>query len=169
MSLLPHQTSRLARKGGEIGAKLRMLFFVEETIPIVFFGDHAVTDPISNYRKFKRHERRLRIGKVELVPVIQNVSKNRLLNDSRKEVIENDPLVVPDDNFSCSLERGISSSGMFIPFSGSQGLFEVPGSNSRVIHLGRSFDLPPADDGEFASLFLQQIRNITSTHGAGAE
>lgn len=48
----------------------------------------------------------------------------------------------------------------YTPLRGSQGLYEIPLNGNRVIHLGRSFDLPPANDGELVSVFLQQIRAL---------
>jgi hypothetical protein len=48
----------------------------------------------------------------------------------------------------------------FTTVRGSQGLYEIPQSGSRVIHLGRSFELAPADDGELISVFLQQVRGL---------
>lgn len=43
---------------------------------------------------------------------------------------------------------------------GSQGLYEIPAGGSRVIHLGRSFLLPPADDGLEISMLMRQLREI---------
>ncbi len=59
------------------------------------------------------------------------------------------------------LRNAADSDDAFIPLRGSQGLYELPRNGSRVRHLGRSFDLPPADDGELVSLFLQQIRDLS--------
>ncbi len=46
----------------------------------------------------------------------------------------------------------------FTTVRGSQGIYEIPQNGSRVIHLGRSAELPPADDGEEISVFLQAVR-----------
>jgi len=46
----------------------------------------------------------------------------------------------------------------FTTVRGSQGLYEIPQNGSRVIHLGRSPLLPPAEDGEEISVFLQSVR-----------
>ncbi|HSK72842.1 MAG TPA: hypothetical protein VK892_14165 [Pyrinomonadaceae bacterium] len=43
---------------------------------------------------------------------------------------------------------------------GSQGIYEIPQNGQRVIHLGRSFELPPDDDGQEISVFLQAIRAL---------
>lgn len=43
---------------------------------------------------------------------------------------------------------------------GSQGIYEIPQNGTRLIHLGRSFRLAPADDGPVISSFLQEIRNL---------
>lgn len=56
------------------------------------------------------------------------------------------------------LERSRHGNESYAPIRGSQGLFEIPPTGGRVIHLGRSFFLPPADDGELISVFLQQVR-----------
>lgn len=48
------------------------------------------------------------------------------------------------------------------PLRGSQGLYEIPRYGTRVIHLGRSFLLPPADDGEEISVFLQAVRSLVN-------
>lgn len=47
----------------------------------------------------------------------------------------------------------------FTTVRGSQGLYEIPQNGSRVVHLGRSWELAPADDGEVVSVFLQQVRD----------
>jgi hypothetical protein len=48
----------------------------------------------------------------------------------------------------------------FATLRGSQGLYEIPPNGTRVIHLGRSFLLPPANDGEIVSVLLDQIRSL---------
>lgn len=45
---------------------------------------------------------------------------------------------------------------------GSQGLYEVPANGDRLIHLGRSFDLPPADDGPMIEPFLASVRTLVA-------
>jgi len=50
------------------------------------------------------------------------------------------------------------------PVRGSQGLYEIPQGGTRVIHLGRSTTLPPADDGEEIPVFLQSVRDIVLHH-----
>ncbi len=49
----------------------------------------------------------------------------------------------------------------FTTVRGSQGLYEIPPNGSRLIHLGRSFELPPADDGEEVSVFVQAVRRLS--------
>lgn len=56
------------------------------------------------------------------------------------------------------LKNAPGSHGSFVPLRGSQGLYEIPLNRTRVNHLGRSFLLPPADDGEEISAFLQAVR-----------
>ncbi len=50
------------------------------------------------------------------------------------------------------------------PIRGSQGLYEIPVNGTRAIHLGRAFNLPPADDGPEIASFLQQIRSLARNH-----
>lgn len=60
------------------------------------------------------------------------------------------------------LKNSAGQGNFFTPIRGSQGLFELPGIGSRVFHLGRSFDLSPPNRGELQSVFLQQLRSVTS-------
>lgn len=47
---------------------------------------------------------------------------------------------------------------LFTPLRGSQGIYEIPANGTRVVHLGRSPELPPADDAPEINAFLQTIR-----------
>lgn len=56
------------------------------------------------------------------------------------------------------LKKAGGPNNEFTPVRGSQGIYEIPRNGSRVIHLGRSWELPPSDDGELVSVFLQKVR-----------
>lgn len=61
-------------------------------------------------------------------------------------------------NHALFLKAKNPNDNLFTPLRGSQGIYEIPANGTRVIHLGRSPDLPPADDGPEINAFLQTIR-----------
>ncbi|MCA1623244.1 MAG: hypothetical protein LC768_15020 [Acidobacteria bacterium] len=60
------------------------------------------------------------------------------------------------------LKKAIGKEGILTTMRGSQGIYEIPANGQRVVHLGRSFELPPADDGQEVSAFLQAVRAMSS-------
>ena len=58
------------------------------------------------------------------------------------------------------LKNSPGGTDSYTPLRGSQGLYEIPINGTLVTHLGRSFLLAPADDGEQVSIFLTQVRDL---------
>lgn len=65
--------------------------------------------------------------------------------------------------YAVFLKGGNRQNDSLVPLRGSQGIFEIPATGTRVIHLGRPFNLPPADDGPEINAFLQTIRAMETT------
>jgi hypothetical protein len=66
--------------------------------------------------------------------------------------------MTPGKVYALFLKAKNPNDDLFTPLQGSQGIYEIPASGTRVTHLGRSFDLPPADDGPEINAFLETIR-----------
>lgn len=66
--------------------------------------------------------------------------------------------MTPGKIYALFLKARNPHDNLFMPLRGSQSIYEIPNNGTRVIHLGRSFDLPPADDGPEINAFLQAIR-----------
>jgi hypothetical protein len=66
--------------------------------------------------------------------------------------------MTPGKIYALFLKAKNPNDNLFTLLRGSQGIYEIPANGTRVVHLGRSFDLPPADDGPEINAFLQTIR-----------
>ena len=62
------------------------------------------------------------------------------------------------------LKNAPGAGNALTPIRGSQGLYEIPPNGTRLIHLGWSFGIRPADDGPEIVSFLQQIRDLARNH-----